>query len=255
MTKGITKLTLIFALLANTVLLMGCDDETNITSTQIDQVRSTKFIARETFSFSLNAANRSLFRLNAINGSVHIIEVTTPDSIRISGERIVGSESTSDAAAHLGELQVVVQDLAGEVFVKTTQPTQSEGRSYVVNYTITLPRNTDIVIKSVNGSINLDEIVGYVSVDLVNGEINSKVTLPVDGTVTMSLANGNIALDIPLSTSAQFEGRVANGSIVVSNLALQNRVETSRSLRGTLGDGRGTIALNSANGGIKVRGF
>ncbi len=253
--KDITKLLLVLALLANTVLLVSCGDEANIISSEVDQVTNTNFTARTNFSFSRNVPNHANFRLIALNGSIDIIEVAGLDSIRISGEKIVGSESTSDAVAHLRELEVVVWDSAGELFVKTTQPLQSGGRSYVVNYSITLPENMDVVVNSVNGSISLDEIVGNVSVDLVNGEIDGKVILPVDGSINMNIINGNMALDVPQNTSAQFAATVVNGSIVISGLSLQNRAETSRSLRGTLGNGQGTITMSTTNGGIKVRGF
>jgi DUF4097 and DUF4098 domain-containing protein YvlB len=92
-------------------------------------------------------------------------------------------------------------------------------------------------------------------VDLINGDIDGKVTLPLDGTIHMGITNGSIDLDIPQNTSAEFTAGVTNGSISVSNLELRNRVETSKSLTGTLGDGRGTISLNTTNGNIMVTEF
>ena len=71
----------------------------------------------------------------------------------------------------------------------------------------------------------------------------------------MQLTNGMLELDIPQNTSAEFEATTATGTIIVSNLLLQNRVETSKSLTGTCGDGRGTISLRTTNGGIVVTGF
>ena len=253
--KSMMKLPFVFVSLMSTVLLMSCSDETNIASTQVGRVRNTSFSAREAFSFSRNVGNHSGLRLDAINGSIAIVEVNGLDSVRISGEKIVESENAADAATHLKELGVVVQDSTGEVLVKTTQPSQSGGRNYVVNYTIILPKSMVVNVSGVNGLVSLDEIVGSVSVDLVNGEIISKLTLPVDGTIDMSIANGNIVLDIPRSTSAQFEATVVNGSIIVSSLDLQNKVETLRSLRGTLGAGQGTISLSTINGGVTMKGF
>jgi DUF4097 and DUF4098 domain-containing protein YvlB len=167
----------------------------------------------------------------------------------------VKSESTEDAEAHLKELAVDVQDLTNEILVRTVQPNQSGGRNYIVNYTITLPKNMDITVNSLNGRVTLDEILGSVFVDLVNGVIDGEVTLPLDGTINMGIMNGSIDLDIPLNTSAEFTAGVTNGNISVSNLELQNRVATSKSLTGTLGDGRGIISLSTTNGEIMVTGF
>ena len=101
----------------------------------------------------------------------------------------------------------------------------------------------------------MNDIYGSVAVELVNGDIDSKVTLPLDGTIAMGVANGDIELDIPKNTSAQFASSVVNGEITVSNLNIQNKVETSKSVSGTCGDGRGTINLSTVNGDINVTGF
>ena len=113
----------------------------------------------------------------------------------------------------------------------------------------------DVNVHSVNGTITLNDIFGSVAVELVNGDIDSKVTLPLDGTIAMGVANGDIKLDIPKNTSAQFASSVVNGKINVSNLNLQNKVETSKSVSGTCGEGRGTINLSTVNGDINVNGF
>ena len=113
----------------------------------------------------------------------------------------------------------------------------------------------DVNVHSVNGTVTLNEILGNVAVELVNGYIDSKVTLPLDGAINMGVANGNIKLDIPKNISAQFTSNVANGKINVSNLNLQNKVETSKSVSGTCGEGRGTINLSTVNGDINVKGF
>jgi len=211
--------------------------------------------------------------LEAINGNVAITGISESDSVIITGERRVGSESMEDAEEYLKKLEVRVQDLGNEVFVKTIQPEKSYGRNYVVNYTITLPKdleilvsnvngivtiesiNNDVTVTNVNGQVTLDEIFGSASVSLVNGQIEGEVTLPFDGVIGMSVVNGNIDLKIPVSTSAEFSAKVTNGNIGVSNLVLQNQVSSPTSLGGRLGDGEGMISLTTVNGNISVLGF
>jgi len=91
-------------------------------------------------------------------------------------------------------------------------------------------------------------------VQLVNGQIQAKVTLPTDGVIAMSTVNGGINLNIPQSTSAEFSASVVNGTIS-TDLILINLVSTPTSLTGTLGTGEGTIALSTVNGSISVWGF
>jgi hypothetical protein len=236
-------------------------------------VRNTDFVASESFSFGVQVTDHTQLRLEGINGNVTITALSGADSVIVTGEKRVGSESMQDAEDHLQELDVSVTDALNEVFVKTTQPDQSHGRSYVVDYSIALPQNLVVVIINVNGGVTIDsvnssvsvvnvngqvvlnEIFGNVSVSLVNGQIQAEVTLPTGGTIGMSTVNGGIDLDIPQSTSAGFSAIVVNGTISISDLVLTGLVSTPTSLTGTLGTGQGTISLNTVNGSISVAGF
>lgn len=262
---------ILVALLTTCLSLINCGADNPVDSG--DTVDNTDFIAEKSFSFKVDVVNHSRLRLEAINGEIRITGTSESDSVIITGERRVGSESMEDAEEYLKKLEVNVQDLGSEVFVKTIQPQKAYGRSYVVNYTITLPKNlevlvsnvngrvtidsinNDVIVINVNGLVTLDEIFGSASVSLVNGQIEGEITLPFDGIIGMSVVNGNIDLKIPVSTSAEFWASVTNGNINVLNLVLQNPVVSTTSLRGTLGDGQGTISLTTVNGNISVEGF
>ena len=112
-----------------------------------------------------------------------------------------------------------------------------------------------VSVNNVTGNIRLRNITGSASVILTNGNIDGEVFLPSDGTIDLTTTNGNIALEIPNSTSAGFTARVTNGAISLSNLDLQDVESTNRSLAGTLGDGEGSIELQTINGNIGVHGF
>jgi hypothetical protein len=258
-------------LLASYMLCIYCSR--NKSTRPDDDVSNRDFVARESFYFAVDAEDHGRLRLQGINGNVAITALSGADSVIITGERRVGSESMQDAEDHLTELQVEVSDLFSEVQIKTIQPDETHGRSYVVDYDITLPQNMDVVVsnvngivmvefvngsvsvQNVNGQVVLNDIFGSVSVSLVNGLIEAEVTLPTAGTIGMSTVNGGIALDIPQSTSADFSAGVVNGTIVISGLVLTDLVSTPYSLTGTLGDGKGTIGLSTVNGSIIVSGF
>lgn len=267
----------IFAKLAVLVLLAACISwiscGTDKSSGPDDNVSNTDFVASESFSFGVEVTNHTKLRLEGINGNVTITGLSGADSVIVTGEKRVGSESVQDAEDHLQDLQVSVSDLSSEVYVKTTQPDETHGRSYVVDYNITLPQNLHVEVSNVNGSVTigsinnsvsvvnvngqvtLNEIFGSVLVSLVNGQIQAEVTLPTDGTIVMTTVNGGIGLDIPQSTSADFSASVDNGIISIYDLILTNLVSTPNSLTGTLGDGQGVISLSTVNGNISVWGF
>ena len=256
--------------LAGLLVLSGCiiadiDDD--------DGFGRTDFVARASFSFEVDVTNQKRIRVEAINGNVEISGRGDAASVMVSGERQVGSHSHADAERHLDDLQVEVEDLGDEIVIRTIQPRDHQGRNYVVDYTITLPVDLDVLaglingnvsvtnidalvsVNNVNGNIRLRNITGSTSVILTNGNIDGEVFLPLDGTIDLTTTNGNITLEIPNSTSAALTARVTNGAISLSNLDLQDAESTNRSLAGTLGDGEGSIELQTVNGNIGVHGF
>ena len=241
-----------------------------------DNVSNTDFVASESFSFEVEITSHTKVRLEGINGNVTVAGLPEADSVIVTGEKRVGSESMKDAEDHLQDLQVSVSELPREVHVKTTQPDETHGRSYVVDYDITLPQNLWVMVFNVNGSVTVDsnnrfvtvsnvnghltfnKIFGGVFVSLTNGHIQAEVTLPTDeafDSIDMATANGDVDLDIPKSTSARFMASVLNGTISISGLALNDPVSTATSLKGKFGDGRGLIALSLGNGDLRVSGF
>jgi DUF4097 and DUF4098 domain-containing protein YvlB len=270
MKSNLVKL-VVLVLLAVCFCFLGCGSDKS--SGPDDNVNNTDFVAKESFSFGVEVTDHTKLRLEGINGNVTITALSGADSVIVSGEKRVGSESMQDAQDHLQELEFSVRIVAGEVYVKTTQPTETHGRSYVVDYNVTLPQDLNVVVINVNGAVNidsvkgsvsvvnvngqvnLDEIIGSVSVSLVNGQINAEVIPPKGGIISMTTVNGGINLDIPQYTSAEFSASVVNGTISMYDLVLIDLVSTPTSLTGTLGLGEGAIALSTVNGNISVSGF
>ncbi|NNG27768.1 MAG: DUF4097 family beta strand repeat protein [Ignavibacteriaceae bacterium] len=179
-------------------------------------IGDTKVKAHESFSQIVNLTNQTSLKVEGINGSISVESVFGTNQVSISGEKIVSSDTYQDANSHLKDIALKIDELTNELLVKTLQPQYSNGRSYQVNYTITIPSNLSITIDNVNGSIQLE---------------------------------------IPQTTSANFSASLVNGSISLQNLILHNKVVTSKSLMGTLGNGQGTISLRTTNGNINVLGF
>jgi DUF4097 and DUF4098 domain-containing protein YvlB len=220
-----------------------------------DDVSHHDVVARESFSYEVNVTGQTRLRLQAINGQITITGVDGQASVTIHGERRVESHNSSDAEAYLRELEVRVDDAGTEVFVETIQPKDSDGRNYIVNYDISIPKDMEVMLNHINGSITLLDLLGSHLVDLVNGPIEGRLSLPPNGIIDLSTVNGTLDLDIPKGTSARVMASVVNGSINLHNLPLHDSTSTKTSLRGTLGSGRGTILLNTVNGAIDVKGY
>lgn len=200
-------------------------------------VTSTDAVASEDFSYQVDLSGQNQLILNGINSEIMVRGDETATMITIEGKKQVGSETMADATAHLENLEVRIEEKLSEVVVETRQPSNGHGRSYIVDYSITVPgtlkvsihnvngavsiRSTqgDVRVENVNSEIELNEINSNVSAHVVNGRISGSVIMPLDGTIDMSLVNGNINLEIPRETSFEFKANVTNGRITVSNVA------------------------------------
>lgn len=211
--------------------------------------------------------------VRGINGRVEVAGQAGLDEIIIDGERTVGSDTQRDAERHLDDLEVVVYNEGRTLVIETEQPRSTHGREYVVDYEITVPDDIQVVIVNVNGDVQAADLDNYASVELVNGSVQldnlfadvdvrltngsilADLALPDNAVVDLRTVNGDIDLFVPRTTSAELSAQVTNGRVSVSNLTVLDVVQSSRSLEGTLGSGRGEILLRSTNGRIRIEGL
>jgi hypothetical protein len=230
----------------------------------------TRASAEAPFDFQQPAGG--VLSLRAIAGAVEIVGATDAHEIHIRGTRRVRSGSHADALQRLEDLQVQVSRSGETVLVETRQPKRSDGRSYEVDYRITVPATSDLVldyvagaltVRSVEGNVHaagvsggatLTDVEGNVGVALASGDITARLTVPLDGSVDLANAAGNISLEIPRTTSAALSAESLTGAVQILNLDLHDLDPRARVVRGTLADGRGRIDLRSTAGSITVRG-
>ena len=231
------------------------------------------FFANKTFSQNVTVSDHLNLRLDAVNGEIEITGQPGADRVTVTAEARVGSDTFIDAQAGLNQLEISVTDEANDIFVQTEQPKNSQGRQYIVDYTLTVPSDLTVNVNAVNGHVTVNDMDNSIFIVLVNGNMdfeniygdatasvdNGSVTgttiLPPDGEVMVSTVNGDIDLSIPTSTSAELFGLVSNGTISWDNLDLLDVMQTNKSLQGKLGDGAGLIDLSTVNGNISLVGF
>jgi hypothetical protein len=234
-----TKKAVLLSALAMLALLLsfGCSETVVGPEDNGNGSGVTKVKARKSFYHTVDLTSQTSLKVEGINGIVSVESVSGTNQVSISGEKIVSANNYQDASSHLKDIEIEIDELTNELLVKTAQPKASDGRTYTVNYTIKVPDHLNVNVKN------------------VNGEITGRVNVPLNGIVDMTLQNGDIALEIPQNTSAEFSASLANGIISVHNLTLQNKVSTSKSLYGRLGDGDGVISLKTTNGKLDVTGY
>jgi len=255
------------ALLALCIMWMGCGSS----STEPDD-GDNDYTAVKDFYHRFDVVGQTGLRVEAISGTVVVKGVSGSDSVVIKGTMRVEAPSQEDADARLQELDVIVKSVQEEISAETSQPSETEGRSYEVDYEITIPADMTVLVSSVNGTVTiqdvsseltvssvnggvvLDDFEGDASISVVNGTVVGDATLLQNGQITLAIVNGGVGLEIPEETSADFSARVTNGSINTIDLAFTNLETTPSSITGMLGDGEGTIDIIVTNGTILVTG-
>jgi hypothetical protein len=281
------NLSILILILVIGLIYNGCI----INTETIDNAGNNQYAAKEDFFVQLSTYSFDKFSLDAINGTVEISTGTNLDSITIQGERIVESESIADAEEHLQYLNVDISQTSNIILVKTIQPSQSNGRNYIVNYRIEIPNDWEVDVEQINGNVDLSgirgnirtvvtngnisvsscegnihttitngnssfsDITGCIWSSIVNGNSTGHITLADSGTCQQSVVNGNLILAIPRFTSAQFSAKTSSGLVNVNNLPLNNAQITTKSVTGTLGTGDGIVNIEAVNGSITVNGF
>jgi DUF4097 and DUF4098 domain-containing protein YvlB len=140
-----------------------------------------------------------------------------------------------------------------------------------VEYTLTVPDQIDLDLKTVNGGINVWDVEGYVAVHTTNGRIEVEDVLgtvkasTVNGSIEAELAelgyrdevrlktvNGAIVAYFPDDLHADVEAGTVNGSIR-TDFPLEVRGKWGpKHVNGTVGRGGAFVKLETVNGSIKI---
>lgn len=197
-------------------------------------------------------------------------------SIQVAGENrrdvqvraIVHAWGRDDAEA---------ERIAGGVNVRTDSEVRADGPSregragWSVSYRVLVPRETDLNLETVNGSISIADVQGDLRFEATNGSINlDGVGGNVRGRTTnggveaeltgrtwegegldLETTNGGVRLRIPEDYSARLEAETVHGGIDVDfPVTVQGRI--GRELSTTIGRGGPLIRAETTNGGVRI---
>lgn len=197
-------------------------------------------------------------------------------SIRVAGEdrrdvqvrAIVHAWGRDDAEA---------ESIAGGVNVRTEGEVRADGPSregragWSVSYRVLVPRETDLNLETVNGSIAIADVQGdlefeatngSITLDGVGGNVRGRTTNGgVDAELTgrtwegegldLETTNGGVRLRIPEDYSARLETETVHGGIDVDfPVTVQGRI--GREFSTTLGRGGPLIRAETTNGGVRI---
>lgn len=243
----------------------------------------------EVFRKTLPSDGLNQFELLNINGEIEI-SGTVKDQIEIKAIKKVRGPSKSGCDEVMMKLTIDVNCEKQVCIVKTKFPNKIN-YSITVDYQIQLPKRFSIKVNNTNGDAIVADLNGEVKIALVNGTVevkgiesgkitsettngNIKVTGHIEhnnlqttnGNIDImatsfaknallfaEIVNGNIQLTLPSNANARVKAETVNGTVSISPWkANYNKRKNLATL--VLGNGEGTIQLETTNGEIEILG-
>ena len=230
---------------------------------------------REEFHQTYPLAANGSISLRNLSGNVH---VTTWNQNAVKVDAI----KTARSQERLQEAKIEVETTADRVVIRTRYPDRNwdsdsdddhDGRSLAsVEYSLTVPATASLdEIKLVSGDVDVSGVGGEVRVSSVSGNINatglrgrteiSSVSGDVKVTFNQAPArtklhsvSGDVIAMLPTNASVEVSANTVSGDI--SNefgIDVDHGKYVGHHMNGRIGNGDGSLELNSVSGEIKIR--
>lgn len=258
--RGITRIALVATA---AVGLAACD-------VVVSTMDGGKAKAVDQWARTYTLSETALIEVVNTNGRISV-EGTDGTAFDVKAE--ISAKAGTDEAARdlLKQVEIREEQATGRVRLETRYP-KGLGRSSVeVRYTLRVPRGARIDVETVNGSIELAQLIGQVHAETTNGGVrgrdlggavtatstNGGLDIAMSGVsadgVSLETTNGGIELRLPEQAKGTVSVRCVNGGISVTDLPIEKTETSRRRLEGTLNGGGPAIRIETVNGGIRIR--
>lgn len=138
-----------------------------------------------------------------------------------------------------------------------------------VKYKISLPSGMNLKIETVNGTILIEKVDGFIEAESVNGDINLKEISgkgkfeTVNGSIKIKIkdefpnfnaesVNGDIYIKSLKKINANYSIEVVNGKIKIIPEIMEIKSSTPKEITGKWGDGSGKVHIETVNGSVTI---
>lgn len=235
---------------------------------------------REELSETFQLTPGSEITLSNTNGSVTVTSWDRND-VLVEATKSVKANDNDRAAKLMKDVRVEISQDRGRLEITTRLPSTSsglmswifgQGYSASVAYRLTVPREVDLELHTVNGSVTVQAVRGELDARTTNGAIaivaargsvqastvNGGIQVDFedvepDGDMTFRTTNGSISVTAPDGLRADLDARTINGR-VTSDFA-EGSLSTDRRRRrlaGEINGGGGRLSLRTINGSIRL---
>jgi len=233
------------------------------------------------FKKTITFESQGNIEVKTTNGKIDVTSWNSND-VEIFAEIKVKASSQREADRILEKVEIRIDRSNGRLIIEPEYPKRDDDDSFwdhifdsdrkpTVNFTIQVPEQTnlnlrstnghvaasdiegEIILKTTNGGIEADHLKGSVDANTTNGSVSINITqFSRQDRVDLNTTNGSIKLYLPSEVKAEVKASTVNGSIQTDfPLTVQGKISRKR-LNGEINGGGGLIELSTVNGSISI---
>jgi len=165
----------------------------------------------ESFAKTVRIGRNGTFTLENISGDI-VVTGGGGDDARIEATKRVRHPNQSEAKTLLSEISIQVMDRNGRVDVRTEYP-RRRNWSGGVDFTIGVPRDASVTLRSVSGDVRVTSVNGELRVDSISGSITTSGTRRIRAVKTVS---GDV--EITNGEADELSGGTVSGTIILNKV-------------------------------------
>jgi DUF4097 and DUF4098 domain-containing protein YvlB len=150
------------------------------------------------------------FDLQNVSGDI-VVTGGGGNDVRIEATKRVRHPNESDARALLQAIEVRIEERNGDVEVRTDYPRRNWSGG--VDYTVTLPREANVILRSISGDVRVSNINGDLRAETISGDLTAAAVRRIRLAKTTS---GD--LEITDSDGDEVSGSTTSGDVVARGL-------------------------------------
>jgi hypothetical protein len=166
----------------------------------------------ESFTRTVRLGRNGSFELENVAGAI-VVTGAGGDDVRVEATKRVRRPNEAEAKTVLSEMTIEVAERSGRVEVRTRYPYQRNRGFGSVDYTVSVPRDASVTLRSVSGSIEVTNINGDLRAESVSGDLVAKGARRIRQAKTVS---GN--LEIADGEAEDLSVGSISGNIIVTKL-------------------------------------
>ncbi len=213
-------------------------------------IESDMELYRRVFSHNIATGPRARLRVENRNGLVNVRAHESPEVV-VNVVAELYADSPSDADREVERIQRAITSDGEDVTIRTPELLRPSflffGRGPKVDYDISVPRETSVVIENRNGRVEVRGVRGTAQVENRNGRVEVE---DVGGNAVIDVRNARISL---IGCGGSAEVRTRNGATNVERVQGPVNIRSTNGAL-TIADCGASVEASGTNGAIRYQG-